>query len=293
MILVLVGPTGSGKSKMAISLAKKLNAVIINGDAFQVYKDLNIATAKPSEEEMMEVPHYLFDFIPLDEAYNVAEYQEDLRAELAELEKTKTNVIIAGGTGLYIRAGLYDYSFPTIKEADMTPYEGLNDEELHEVLTKLDPLSAEKIHPHNRIRVKRAISLALSGERKSETIAKQSHNPLYPCFFYGIERERQSLYDYVEKRVDEMFENGIEEENKRLVDLYGREAHAFKAIGVKEFFPYWDKECSLDEVKENIKKNTRHYVKRQMTFFRNQFDVTWISSEEELLSDLLKRASFE
>ncbi len=287
MILVLTGPTGSGKTSLAISLAKKLNAVIINGDAFQVYRELNIATAKPSEEQRMQVPHYLFDFIPLDEDYNVAGYQKDLRAELAELEKSKTNVIIAGGTGLYIRAGLYDYEFLEQEEIDLSAYEKMDNASLHHALEEMDPRSASAIHPNNRVRLLNAIRIyKTSGKKKSELLDEQEHKPLYPCLFYGVEKERQDLYRLVEERVDEMFDAGLLEETEALVKRYGRTPHAFKAIGVKELFPYFDGEITLGEAKAQIKKNTRHYIKRQMTFFRNQFDITWISNEQELLKDL-------
>ena len=288
MILVLTGPTGSGKSKMAISLAKKLNAVIVNADAFQVYKDLNIATAKPSDEEQMEVPHFLFSFIPLDEGYNVAEYQKDLRAILAEFAARKQSVIIAGGTGLYIRAALYDYRFKEQEERlDLSQFDNFSNEDLHLTLAKLDPLSAEKIHPNNRQRVLRAIEICLlGGKNKSELEADQTHKPIYEARFYGIEDERDHLYERCNARVEEMFASGLLEENKVLIDRYGRDVPAFRAIGVKETFPYFDGEASLEETKELIKKNTRNYVKRQMTFFRNQFDIKWIKDEEEILNDL-------
>lgn len=292
MILVLTGATGSGKSKMAISLAKKLDAVIINADAFQVYEELNIATAKPSEDEMMEVPHFLFSFVPLDSGYNVAEYQKDLRAMLAEFAVRKKNVIIAGGTGLYIRAAIYDYEFGDQEESpDLSVYEGLSNENLHVVLEKLDPITAEKIHPNNRQRVMRAIAICLSaGRRKSDIEAEQTHAPIYDVRFYGIKSERASLYERCNERVEEMFANGLLEENKRLVERYGRNAPAFRAIGVKECFPYFDGEATLEETKELIKKNTRNYVKRQDTFFRHQFPIHWIENEEEILMDLSSSA---
>ena len=287
MIIVLVGPTGSGKSKLAISLAKKLNAVIINGDAFQVYQELNIATAKPSEEERMIVPHYLFDFIPLDSSYNVHEYQLDLRAELAELEKKNVNVIIAGGTGLYIRAGLFNYSLDSEKEVDMSSYNSLSNEELYDCLVKLDPSAAKTIHPNNRVRVYRAIKRYLAtGKPYEEIISANQGEPLYEVKFFGIAKERADIYSICDKRVDQMVKDGLVEESISLIKKYGRDLSAFKAIGVKEFFDYLDNKCSLEEAIELIKKNTRNYVKRQMTFFNHQFDVTWIENEDELLKKL-------
>lgn len=287
MIIVLTGPTGSGKSELAISLAKKLKANIINADAFQVYEELNIATAKPSDAQFLQAPHFLFSFIPLDSSYNVAEYQKDLRACLAEFAKRGENVIIAGGTGLYIRAGLYDYEFTEESDVDLSRYEKMDNLSLHDELKRLDPISSEKIHPNNRRRVLRAIAICLSqGKAKSEIESAQEHKPLYDVCFYGITTEREEIYEKVNQRVEAMFEAGLLEENRRLVEKYGREQSAFKAIGVKECFPYFDGKISLEECKELIKKNTRNYIKRQLTFFRHQFPIKWISNEDEIMEDL-------
>ncbi len=286
MIIVLTGPTGTGKSKMAISLAKKLGAAIINADAFQVYRELSIATAKPTDDMMMEAPHFLYDFVPLTEDYNVAEYQKDLRANIAMLQQTETPIIIAGGTGLYIRAGLYDYEFKDTPPVDLSKYEGLTNDQLHEVLKAIDPKSAEEIHPNNRIRVMRAISIHESlGVRKSDIVDAQKHQPIYDdLFFFGLTKNRAEIYADVEKRVDEMFDRGLVEENRALVDKYGREPHAFRAIGVKELFPYFDGLITLEDAKNQIKQNTRNYVKRQLTFFNHQFPITFIEKEEEILN---------
>ena len=179
MILVLTGPTGSGKTDMAISLAKKLGGAIINADAFQVYRELNIATAKPSEAQRLEVPHFLFDFVPISSSYSVYEYQADLRATIADLQEIHKPIIIAGGTGLYIRAGLYDYSFPEEKVVDLSVYEKMDEDTLYAALQKMDPEEAKTIHPHNRIRVLRAIKVYLSsGKKKSEIKAEQKHQKM-------------------------------------------------------------------------------------------------------------------
>lgn len=286
MIIVLTGVTGSGKSELAIRLAKKLNAGIVNADAFQVYEELNIATAKPSVEMMMEAPHFLFDFIPLSSSYSVAEYQADLRSAIVTLEKQGRNVVIAGGTGLYIRAGLYDYRFPSLRKVDLSAYEKLDDDKLFAAALSLDEAEAKTIHPHNRVRLLRLIAMALAGEKKSEIKQSQSHQPIYDVRFYGLEVDREDIYPRVEQRVERMFEMGLVEEDRRLVEKYGRDCQAFKAIGVKELFPYFDGKISLEEAKADIKKNTRHYVKRQETFFRHQFPINWIKTEEDILNDL-------
>ncbi len=285
MILVLTGPTGSGKTDMAISLAKKLSGAIINADAFQVYRELNIATAKPSEAQRLEVPHFLFDFVPISSSYSVYEYQADLRATIADLQEIHKPIIIAGGTGLYIRAGLYDYSFPEEKVVDLSVYEKMDEDTLYAALQKMDPEEAKTIHPHNRIRVLRAIKVYLSsGKKKSEIKAEQKHQPIYDdVYFFGLNAERAPLYERVNQRVEEMFKAGLVEENRALYEKYGETPRAFQAIGVKELFPYFRGEKNLEECKEEIQKNTRHYVKRQETFFRHQFDIHWITREEEIL----------
>ena len=285
MILVLTGPTGSGKTDMAISLAKKLGGAIINADAFQVYRELNIATAKPSEAQRLEVPHFLFDFVPISSSYSVYEYQADLRATIADLQEIHKPIIIAGGTGLYIRAGLYDYSFPEEKVVDLSVYEKMDEDTLYAALQKIDPEEAKTIHPHNRIRVLRAIKVYLSsGKKKSEIKAEQKHQPIYDdVYFFGLNAERAPLYERVNQRVEEMFKAGLVEENRALYEKYGETPRAFQAIGVKELFPYFRGEKNLEECKEEIQKNTRHYVKRQETFFRHQFDIHWITREEEIL----------
>lgn len=285
MILVLTGPTGSGKTDMAISLAKKLGGAIINADAFQVYRELNIATAKPSEAQRLEVPHFLFDFVPVSSSYSVYEYQADLRATIADLQEIHKPIIIAGGTGLYIRAGLYDYSFPEEKVVDLSVYEKMDEDTLYAALQKMDPEEAKTIHPHNRIRVLRAIKVYLSsGKKKSEIKAEQKHQPIYDdVYFFGLNAERAPLYERVNQRVEEMFKAGLVEENRALYEKYGETPRAFQAIGVKELFPYFRGEKNLEECKKEIQKNTRHYVKRQETFFRHQFDIHWITREEEIL----------
>ena len=288
MIIVITGATGSGKSKLAISLAKKLGAGIVNADAFQVYQELGIATAKPTPEMMMEAPHFLFDFIPLSESYNVSEYQKDLRSTIATLQEAGKPIIIAGGTGLYIRAGLFDYNFEKTTHVDMSEYEALDDEALYAKLMEIDPRSANSIHPHNRRRVLRAIEIFLAtGHTKSSMIEEQEHKPIYDdVIFFGLKTEREQLYERVNDRVEQMFKEGLVEEDRRLVEKYGRDVGAFQAIGVKEMFPYFDGKESLEHCKELIKKNTRNYVKRQDTFFRHQFSIKWIKDENDILNYL-------
>ena len=170
----------------------------------------------------------------------------------------------------------------------MSEYDALSDEQLYQKLWEIDEESAKAIHPHNRVRVRRAIEIFLSsGRKKSEMLNEQKHEPIYPVKFFGLKPEREELYQKVEKRVDQMFEEGLVKEDTALIKKYGTSPRAFRAIGVKELFPYLEGKASLESVKDEIKKNTRHYVKRQDTFFAHQFEITWVSSIEEILSSSL------
>ena len=288
MILVLTGATGTGKSELAIRLAKALSGEIINADAFQVYEGLRIATAAPSESMKAEVPHHLYGYVPLNEGYDIARYQSDCRQVLADVLSRGKLPILVGGSGLYIRSALFDYdlSLDTSK-VDLTPYESLSDEDLHEKLEELDPVEAAKIHYHNRRRVLRSLTICLaSGTSKTSLLAQQNHQPIYPTKFFALTKERDELYPLVELRVETMFQKGLLEETLPLIEKYGRNAPAFKAIGVKELFPYLDRQSTLEETKALIKENTRHYIKRQETFFRHQFPVIDVGSFEEIIKAL-------
>jgi tRNA dimethylallyltransferase len=287
MILVLTGATGSGKSELAISLAQDLDGEIINADAFQVYRELTIATAAPTEEMKRQVPHHLYAFVPLTEGYDIAHYQKDCRQAIGEVLARGKTPILVGGSGLYIRSALYDYdlSLDTSK-VDLRPFEGLSDEDLHKKLEELDPIEADKISPNNRRRVLRDIQICLAaGESKTAQLAKQTHQPIYPVRFYELDKERELLYAHAEERVEAMFKAGLLEETLPLIEKYGRNAMAFKAIGVKELFPYLDKTATLEETKNRIKANTRHYIKNQYTWFRHQFPLVSVSSKEAIEKD--------
>jgi tRNA dimethylallyltransferase len=288
MILVLTGATGSGKSELAIALSKRVNGEIINADAFQVYQELTIATAAPTEAMKRQVPHHLYAFVPLKQGYDIAHYQKDCRSAIAEVSARGKTPILVGGSGLYIRSALYDYdlSLDTSK-VDMAPYENLSDGDLHGILEKLDPVEAEKISANNRRRVFRDIQICLAaGQAKTALLAQQKHEALFPCKFFELDKEREVLYASTGERVERMFQNGLLEETVPLIEKYGRSAMAFKAIGVKELFPYLDHQSSLEETKELIKKNTRHYIKNQYTWFRHQFPIISVTSLEDIIKAL-------
>ena len=285
MIIVLTGATGTGKSELAIALAKKLDGEIINADAFQVYEELSIATASPSEEQKKVVPHHLYSFVPLTEGYDIHRYQEDARNAIKKLKNLGKTPIFVGGSGLYIRAALYDYDLSLdTSNVDMSKYDSWTNEALHEELEKLDPTEAEKIPYQNRQRLLRSIMICLAaGTSKTELLSKQNHEPIEPTLFFVLKKDREDLYPVLDKRVDKMVEMGLENEVVPLIKKYGEDVPAFRAIGVKEFIPYVQGKENLPTVIENIKLDTRHYVKRQDTFFRHQFPAIEVSSLEDIL----------
>ncbi len=291
MIYVLVGPTGSGKSAVAEAFAQRLNLPIVNGDAFQVYREFDIGTAKPTQEIRLKIPHYLFDFFSPEHDYDVKTYQTDLRATLAFMESKHQDFVLVGGTGLYLRAGLYDYDFAEEEPVDVSDLENLCDADLHDRLREIDPVEADKIHPNNRKRVIRALTIFRSrGISKTELLAQQEHRCLFDCVFVGVDLPREQLYARIDQRVETMFAQGLVDEARMLVKKYDSKRHAFQGIGYKELLEYFEGKLTLEEAKEKIKKDSRNYAKRQMTFFRHQLPVTWVHSQEEALAFLLQKA---
>ena len=284
MIVVICGPTASGKSKLAIRLAKDFNGEIINGDAFQVYKELEIGTAKPTKDELMMATHHLFDYVESTKNHSVMDYQVEARKTINEILSRKKLVVIVGGTGLYQKASLYDYTFTEEKEnVDLSDLAPLSNEELYSYLVSLDEKASLKIHPNNRKRVLRAIAIIRqTGCKKSEIEEAQEHKMIYKdVHFVGLNINREELYKKINDRVDSMFEEGLVEEVTSLYEKYDFNNNAFKGIGYKEFIPYFEGKNSLEETKELIKKNTRNYAKRQFTFFKHQMPTIWCDSIEE------------
>ena len=287
MIYVIVGPTASGKSKLAISLAKHLNAEIVNADAFQVYKELNIGTAKITKQEQENIPHHLLSYVSIDTDYSVAVYQKDFRHVVDNLLKEGKDVVVVGGTGLYIRASLLDYTFDETEKIDMSKYEAMDNDTLYNELLKVDKESAAKIHKNNRKRVLRALEIYLtSGETKSDIESKQEHKYIYDNVkIYNIDVDREVLYENINKRVDTMFDNGLVNEVKEILKNHSKNLKALEAIGYKEVISYLDNKLTLEECKELIKKNTRNYAKRQVTFFKHQFKTINVKDFSDILND--------
>ena len=292
MILVICGPTASGKSKLALEIALEFNGEIINGDSLQIYQEFDIGTAKPTKEERNLVKHHLFDFVAPTEGYSVKEYQDQVRKVIDDIIKRGKLPIIVGGTGLYQKAALFDFSFEEHVDFDTSIFDKEDDESLYQKLLEIDQEAASKIHPHNRKRVIRALTIYYStGNKKSEQEAKQEHRLVYDALFVGIDLDREMLYQKIDNRVDEMINSGLLEEVKSLYQKYGSKVQAFQAIGYKEFIGFLKGEDSLENSITLIKKNSRNYAKRQMTYFRHQLPVIWCldySSAKELIITKLK-----
>jgi len=263
MILAIVGPTGVGKTKLSVALAHKYNAIIINCDATQVYKGLDIGSAKVTEEEKEGIPHYLFDIKTPLENYSIYDYQKDAR-QLITANKNR-NIIFVGGTGLYLKGALYDYRFS--KETSKQDYSKYSDSELYNLVLKKDPHT--KIHPHNRLRLERFLN--------KEDSPNVPPVPLYPHLIIGLTTDRQTLYERINRRVDIMLSQGLLEEVKSLAPLRPQSLILNRAIGYKELYAYLDSKTTYEEAIANIKKNSRHYAKRQYTFFNHQLPVTWFN----------------
>lgn len=262
-IIVVAGPTASGKTALSIHLAKKYNAEVINADAQQVYKDVNIGTAKITKEEMENVKHHLLDFIPLDKNYSVKEYQEDGRNVLNNLINKNKNIVIVGGTGLYIKALLYDYKFS--KETSSLDFSNLTNEELKKEIDKI--YENNNIHINNRKRLERFLShYKTTGNIIKNTLEKDK--PLYDFTLIYLNPDREELYKKINTRVDKMINEGLLNETENLKEY----SKLNSIIGYKELLEYINGNVSLEEAIENIKSDTRKYAKRQNTFFKNQFD---------------------
>lgn len=290
-VVAIVGPTASGKTALSIELAKKYNGEIINGDSMQIYRDLDIGTAKITEEEMEGVPHHLLSFKEPTESFSVADYQKLVRAKIAEIQTRGKLPIIVGGSGLYVQAVLFDFQFTeeqvdeVARKAYYEELEKLGPEAMHARLKKLDPQTAETMHPNNTRRVIRALEMIeLSGVSKASEEHNRGEVPLYNHVILGLGQNmtREMLYDRINRRVDIMMEKGLLEEVKGLWQKDIRGVQSIQAIGYKELYDYLDGKCSLEEAIDSLKQNSRRYAKRQLTYFRNKMDVYFVKNDERL-----------
>lgn len=272
LIIVITGPTGVGKTKLSIELAKEFNAEVINGDSVQVYKGLNIGSAKIKEEEKEGIIHHLFDIREVNEDYSIYDYQKDCRSKITEIIKKGKNVIIVGGTGLYIKSALYDYTLSDT--VTRNNYDDVSTEELYSRLKNLD--KDIEIDSHNRKRIIRALDYYLTNNKSIRT-NKNGSKLLYDAIFIGLTTDRLELYERINNRVDEMIHDGLIDEVKTFYDKDIRSRILSSAIGYKEIYEYLDGNIDLTSAIELIKKNSRRYAKRQYTFFNHQFNMNWFS----------------
>lgn len=267
-VIVITGPTAVGKTKLSIEIAKRLQTDIINGDAYQIYQKMNIGTAKPTDDEKQGVTHHYMDFLDSSKTYSIAEFQKGVRECIDDLTSKNKVPLIVGGSGLYIDSVIKNYQFLEEKRSnEQSKYDSLTNEELHHVLANLDPDKASEIHPNNRKRVLRAIELISSNV--DNTSRSKKNELVYDALIIFLNDNRESLYDRINKRVDKMLADGLIEEVKNIgINNYSMTSKV--AIGYKEVIQYLNNEIDYNEMVELIKKNSRHYAKRQFTWFKNQ-----------------------
>ena len=284
-VIAIVGPTGVGKTKLSIALAKKLNGEIINCDAMQVYIGLDIGTAKIKEEEKENIPHHLFDIKEVTEDYTIYHYQKDCRTKIDEILKRNHMPILVGGTGLYLKSVLYDYKLNESK-IDLSKYENISTEELYQELIQKDKYAQNKIDKNNRRRVINALAYY---EQNNESITQnKSVTSLYNAKIIGLTTDRDNLYHRINQRVDQMLKEGLIDEVKEYYDKKILTKPILNGIGYKEIISYLNKEISYEDAINEIKKNSRHYAKRQYTFFKHQLPVTWFKTNYEDFNKTIK-----
>ncbi len=283
-VLVIVGPTASGKTSFGILCANKYNGEIISGDSIQIYRGLDIGSAKATVIERDSAVHHLIDIKDASDNYSVKEFQELGRNLIDDITSRGKLPIIVGGTGLYIKALLYDYTFYDEQEPD-NEYTELSNEDIYNILLKEDPKCLEKIHINNRKRLVRALnvlrkhSLGISQIREN-----QSHELLYDAKLIGLTKDRETLYKDIETRVDKMVDDGLIDEIKGLLDSgISFENQSMQGIGYKEFRAYFNNEKSLEECVNDVKRNTKHFAKRQYTWFNNQMPIEWFDNRDDAI----------
>lgn len=284
-VIVITGPTAVGKTKLSIELAKKLNGEIINADAMQVYKGLNIGTAKVTEKEKENIPHHLFDIKEVEEEYSIYNYQKDCRKVIDDILRRNKTPILVGGTGLYIKAALYDYKLS--EEKANNTYDNLKTEEIYKELLKLD--KDINIDKNNRRRLIRALNYYK--ENNTSISNNKTNKLLYDTLFIGLTTDREILYKKINQRVDNMIENGLLEEVKYYYDKNIKTKPLINGIGYKELYNYFDGLCSKEEAVEKIKQNSRHYAKRQYTFLNHQLNVVWFETDYNNFNNTIEKVS--
>ena len=283
-VLVIVGPTAVGKTSFGIKCANTFNGEIISGDSIQIYKGLDIGSGKATKQELAQAKHYLIDIKEADDSYSVKEFQEKARELIDNINEEGKLPIIVGGTGLYIKACLYDFKFMDEENED-NQYEDMSNEEIYNKLMKLDPKALEKIHINNRKRLVRALNVYEKHNVGISTIKdNQEHKCLYNALIIGLTCDREKLYQRIDNRVDKMVEDGLVKEIKSLLDKgLNFNNQSMTGIGYKEFKGYFDSTNTLEECIQMVKINSHHFAKRQYTYFNNQLEVNWYDNVDDAL----------
>lgn len=288
-VIVIVGPTASGKTKLSIELAKRINGSIVSTDSMQIYRYMDIGTAKPDKTEMSGIRHYMIDEVDPDENFSVARYRECALGCISRILAEGKHPIVAGGTGLYINSLIYNINFSeTICDEELRESLRLEAEEkgnraIYERLMAIDPEAAARIHENDTKRIIRAIEVYEHTRKTISEHVKESRQepPPYRYVVFGLEWDREKLYSRIERRVDKMLEAGLVEEVRRLKEMgYDRGGTAMQGIGYKEILEFLDGRVSYDETVYILKRDTRHYAKRQMTWFRRIEGINWLKVDE-------------
>ena len=287
-LVVILGATASGKSKLALDLAELFSGEIISADSMQVYKHMDIGTAKPSRAERAAIPHHLIDVVEPDEEFTAASFRQEASRRMEEIRARGRNPFVAGGTGLYIRAltkGIFEgpEGDKTVRDDLLREAQLYGRASLYEKLKEADPVSAERIHPNNLRRVVRALEVYYLARRPISDFHREhafAERP-YDTLFIGLEKERARLYEDIDQRVDEMMERGLVDETRGLLEMgYSPDLKPMGALGYKEVVAFLKGETTLEEATRLIKRNTRHYAKRQITWFRKDPEIRWFPPEE-------------
>ncbi|AQY52508.1 tRNA (adenosine(37)-N6)-dimethylallyltransferase MiaA [Paenilisteria weihenstephanensis] len=289
-VIVIVGPTAVGKTALSIEMAQKFGGEIISGDSMQVYRGLDIGTAKVTQEEMAGVPHYLIDIREPSEPYDVSEFKQETHRLIRKIWESGKIPFLVGGTGLYVQSVLSDYTFGEV-DGDTAYREelaGKSSAALLEMLREVDPESAIKLHENNPRRLIRALEVYhFSGKRFSDLQNQKEQMSEFQPLLIGLTREREQLYERINLRVEMMLDQGLLEEARLFYDTGLRDVPAARGIGYKELFAYFDGRIPLDEAIELLKRNSRRFAKRQLTWFRNRMDVEWFDVEETSINDVV------
>ncbi len=293
-VIVICGPTASGKTSLSIELAKQINGEIVSCDSMQIYKDMTIGTAKPTKEEMDGIKHYLLDFVSPDQRYSVAEYKKDAENTIEKIISEGKVPIVVGGTGLYLEALIYNIEYQNIEEDmeyrnklyEIEREQGLS--KLYEMASKIDSKAMEKISPNDKKRICRVLEIYhLTGKTKTELEEESRKNePKYNYKLFGITMDREKLYERINLRVDIMINQGLIDEVKNLLEKYNNFPTAMQGLGYKEVVEYLNGLITKDEMIDKIKMETRRYAKRQLTWFRKYKNLIWINGLDDVQNNI-------